>query len=193
MENTEQSICAPLVPDQSWVQMLLHWQAEYLPKLFLAAGIFFFFWLVGWLLNCGFRKAGSKTSLPGKRDVLILIGQSIYVVMLIVGLITALGTFGVNVGAMVAGLGLAGFALGFALRDALSNLLAGVLLLFYQPFKHGDVISVAGHEGYVTGIDLRYTTLAGENKTIMVPNSLLFTNTLVLKQPPPESKNDAAK
>ena len=50
------------------------------------------------------------------------------------------GTVGVDVSALVAGLGLAGFAIGFALRDAVSNTLAGVLVLMYQPFRVGDDI-----------------------------------------------------
>ena len=51
--------------------------------------------------------------------------------LIVFGLVTALGTAGVNVSALVAGLGLTGFALGFAFRDVLSNLLAGVLILLY--------------------------------------------------------------
>jgi small-conductance mechanosensitive channel len=96
------------------------------------------------------------------------------------GVITALGTAGVNVSALVAGLGLTGFALGFALRDALSNLLAGILILIYRPFKRHDRISVAGFEGIVIETDLRYTTLQGEDKRILIPNATLFTHSIVL-------------
>jgi small-conductance mechanosensitive channel len=85
---------------------------------------------------------------------------------------------GVNVSALVASLGLTGFALGFALKDALSNLLAGALILIYQPFRCGDTIKVAGCEGEVTEINLRYTILRGDGKTHLIPNATLYTNTV---------------
>ena len=63
---------------------------------------------------------------------------------MIIGAIRTPGTVGVDVSALVAGLGLAGFAIGFALRDAVSNTLAGVLVLMYQPFRVGDDIKTGG-------------------------------------------------
>ena len=51
------------------------------------------------------------------------------------GVITALGTIGVDVTGLVAGFGLTGFAVGFAMKDALANLLAGVMILLYRPFR----------------------------------------------------------
>jgi small conductance mechanosensitive channel len=86
----------------------------------------------------------------------------------------------VNVSALIAGLGLTGFALGFALKDAVSNLLAGLLILIYKPFRMGDHISVTGLEGEVVNIDLRYTTLQAGQKTFLIPNSNLFTNPIIL-------------
>ena len=102
--------------------------------------------------------------------------------MLIFGAITALGTAGINVSALVAGLGLTGFALGFAFRDILSNLLAGILIVIFAPFQQQDRISVAGLEGTVINIDLRYTTLQAEGKKILIPNSTLFTNAITVME-----------
>ena len=87
---------------------------------------------------------------------------------------------GINVSALVAGLGLTGFALGFALKDILSNLIAGVLILLYRPFRVNDYIMVTGLEGAVTEIDLRYTTLQKEGQKFLIPNSVLFTNSIGL-------------
>src|SRR5213083_2396837 len=95
--------------------------------------------------------------------------------------VTALGTVGVNVTALVAGLGLTGFALGFAFRDVLSNLLAGLLLLVYRPFARHDLISETGYEGTVAGVDLRYTTLQRDDGKVLIPNSILFTNPIQLR------------
>jgi small-conductance mechanosensitive channel len=99
----------------------------------------------------------------------------------IVGLVTALGTVGINVSAIVASLGLTGFAVGFALKDSISNLLSGVLILIYRPFRVGQWISVKSFEGFVMSIDLRYTSLEQGDEKILVPNSLLFTNPISIR------------
>ena len=71
-------------------------------------------------------------------------------------------------------------ALGFAIKDTISNILAGVLLLVYRPFSKTDYVAVKGMEGEVTAIDLRYTTLQHGGQTILLPNSLLFTNPITI-------------
>ena len=81
----------------------------------------------------------SKVSMMAPSLVLAGIVKNI---MLIVGLITALGTLGVNISAIVAGLGLTGFAFGFAFKDMLSNFISGILIFIYEPFKLGDTIEV---------------------------------------------------
>jgi small conductance mechanosensitive channel len=109
-------------------------------------------------------------------DLLDLLGRVAKLALNVFGLVTALGTAGVNVSALVAGLGLTGFALGFAFRDVLSNLLAGVLILLYRPFARGARISVTGLEGVVKEIDLRYTRLECDGDVVLIPNANLFTN-----------------
>lgn len=84
---------------------------------------------------------------------------------------------------LVAGLGLTGFALSFAIKDTISNILAGVLLLVYRPFSKTDYVAVKGVEGEVTAIDLRYTTLQHGGQTILLPNSPLFTNPITIGKP----------
>jgi small-conductance mechanosensitive channel len=110
-------------------------------------------------------------------SVSTLLQQTVFYTLLVIAVITLLGTLGVQVAPLVAGLGLGGFALGFALRDMVSNLLAGVLILVYRPFQLGNEISVAGKIGQVVEINLRYTVLeAVDARRILVPNSLIFTN-----------------
>ena len=87
---------------------------------------------------------------------------------------------GVDVSALVAGLGLTGFALGFALKDTIANLVAGILILVYQPFDLADYIVISGKEGKVISIDLRYTILEYQEKKILIPNSLIFANTVTV-------------
>jgi small-conductance mechanosensitive channel len=115
------------------------------------------------------------------KDVVDLLTQGSRFALLTSGAVTALGTMGIDISALVAGLGLTGFALGFALRDALSNFLAGILLLVYQPFERGDRVTVAGQTGTVIDIDLRYMTLQSEGTRILVPNSTAFNNVVVVE------------
>ena len=103
------------------------------------------------------------------------------------GIITALGTLGVNITGIVAGLGLTGFALGFALKDSISNLLAGVMILLYRPFEVGDRIDVSGLSGTVVHVDLRYTELDNERERILVPNSKMLTDPIRVAKPPSSS------
>ena len=90
------------------------------------------------------------------KDFLHLIARVVKIVMVLLGSITALG---VNVSALVAGLGLNGFALGFALKDIISNLISGAMILIHHPFSLDDFIAVGEFEGPVVDIDLRYTTI----------------------------------
>jgi small conductance mechanosensitive channel len=147
-----------------------------------AVGIMIAFWIAAAIVYRVIARVESQLS--SKRDLLTLLAQTVRVALLIMGVMTALGTIGVNVNALVAGLGLSGFALGFALRDVLSNVLAGFLILFYRPFNRGDLISVAGMEGRVIGVDLRYTSLDAGDKRVLVPNSNLFTTPITVKIDP---------
>jgi small-conductance mechanosensitive channel len=99
-----------------------------------------------------------------------------YYTVLGLSLITGIATMGVNITPIIAGLGLGGFALGFALRDAISNLLAGLLIIIYRPFSKGDYISVAGSKGKVEEINLRYTVLdTGEGEIALIPNQMIVS------------------
>jgi len=118
------------------------------------------------------------------RHLTLVLTRTIRITMIVIGIITALGTVGINVSALVTGLGLTGFALGFALKDTISNLLAGILILLYQPFRIGDSIKVSGYMGEVSTIDLRYTELSQDGQTILIPNSKLFTDPIVVLEPP---------
>ena len=116
-----------------------------------------------------------------KRPLVELAGETLRYVLIVVGLITGLGTMGIDVSALIAGLGLTGFALGFALRDAVSNLIAGLLILLYQPFGLGDKIKVGGNSGAVISVNFRYTVLeADDGSTVHVPNSTMFSNSVTV-------------
>ncbi len=114
------------------------------------------------------------------RNITLLLARTSSITLIIFGIVTALGTLGVNVSALVAGFGLTGFAIGFALKDTISNLLSGVLILLYRPFEIGHRIKILGYEGVVISIDLRYTELDADSNKVLIPNSKLFTDPITV-------------
>ena len=91
-----------------------------------------------------------------------------------------LNTFGVQTTSVVAGIGAAGLAIGLALQGTLSNVAAGVMIVFFRPIKIGDFVEVNGQMGGVKDITLNYTELASvSNVQIIIPNSEVWGNTIV--------------
>jgi len=104
------------------------------------------------------------------------------ITLMVFGVVSAFGTLGIDISALVAGLGLTGFALGFALKDSISNLLSGILILLYRPFEIGNQIQISGYQGTVVAINLRYTELESEGNRVLIPNSKLFTDPITVLQ-----------
>lgn len=119
-----------------------------------------------------------------KRYVIDFLSKLVYVSLLVLGVITGLGTLGANITALVTSLGLTGVAFSFAFKDIIANALAGILLMLFRPIKIDDHITVTEQNGRVTDIDLRYTTLHKVDKTILIPNATLFTNTIIIDKSP---------
>ena len=93
----------------------------------------------------------------------------------ILGLLIALSQLGISIGPVLAGLGVAGFILGFALQDSISNFFAGLMILMYRPFDEGDVVEVGGVSGTVSDMSLVSTTiLTFDNQTLIVPNKSIW-------------------
>jgi small-conductance mechanosensitive channel len=161
------------------------------PRLGIAILILLAFYIAHKVIQRLFARYSSLTRLP--EEVTGLLRRTIGLVMFFFGITTALGTLGVDVTAIVAGLGLTGFALGFALQDIISNFLAGVLLTVQRPFRRGNYIRVGDKEGVVIDMDLRYTMLQRENVRILIPNSVLFKEAIIITlRPPTGSAAEAA-
>ena len=92
----------------------------------------------------------------------------------IVVVLAALDTLEFKTTSLVAIIGAAGLAIGFALQGSLSNFASGVMLIIFRPFKVGEYISAAGESGTVEEIGIFTTTLTTpDNKVIIIPNSKL--------------------
>ena len=90
-----------------------------------------------------------------------------------------LNTFGIQTTSIVAVIGAAGLAIGLALQGTLSNVAAGVMIIFFRPIKIDDFIEVNGKMGTVKDITLNFTELASVvNVQIIIPNSQVWGNTI---------------
>lgn len=102
-----------------------------------------------------------------------------YYVVLVVVIVAALATLGIQMASVLTILGAAGLAVGLALQGTLSNVSAGVMLLIFRPFKVGDVVEVGGTLGKVEAIGLFETKLnTPDNVHIIVPNSTIYGDTI---------------
>mgnify|MGYP001129246741 CR=1 FL=1 len=148
------------------------------PRLGAAIGVFILFLIGGKLLMKIIHRMGRSNRIDD--ELSNFLGRSAKVGMLLFGAVSALGTLGIDIGALIAGLGLTGFALGFAFKDTISNVLAGIMVIIYKPFDLDDIILVGKFEGRVRSIDLRYTVLDYNDRIVYVPNAKLFIDSIVV-------------
>ncbi|MGD1990304.1 MAG: mechanosensitive ion channel family protein, partial [Chromatiales bacterium] len=100
-------------------------------------------------------------------------------IVMLLGILVALSQLGIDIGPMLAGLGVAGFVIGFALKDTLSNFASGMMILVYRPFDVGDAVEVDGVVGKVKAMTLVSTTvLTFDNQQLMIPNNNIWGNTI---------------
>jgi small conductance mechanosensitive channel len=112
-------------------------------------------------------------------NVTDLLAQLARWTVIIIGLITALQRF-FDVTAFLAGLGIIGFTVGFALQDVMKNFAAGIILLVQRPFSGGDVIGVTGFDGTVLEINLRTTELkALDGRFVTMPNAEVLSHPII--------------
>lgn len=103
----------------------------------------------------------------------------VYGILVAFVIISVLGQVGIQTASVVAILGAAGLAVGFALQGSLSHFASGVLLIVFRPIKAGDFIEAAGVAGVVKEITLFSTVLTtGDNKVITVPNSSIVAGAI---------------
>ena len=152
----------------------------YAGKVGLALLILILFWV-------GARFARNVIGRVGRRDVgridlYEVLGSAASLTIITFGAMSALGTIGVDITAVIAGIGIAGVALGFALKDIVSNFTAGVMIITFRPFTRGDMVEVSGAKGEVVGIDLRNTHLRGETADYLVPNQNIHSNVVTIER-----------
>ncbi|MGV8944592.1 mechanosensitive ion channel family protein [Thermomonas sp.] len=119
--------------------------------------------------------------------------NAVFAALMVVVVIAALQKFGVPTTSLLAMLGAAGLAIGLALKDSLSNIASGLMLIVQRPFKAGDAVQVAGVEGVVEQVRIFTTRMRTyQNELIVLPNSEITTKAIVNLTHKPVRRADVA-
>lgn len=139
--------------------------------------------IVGWII-AGWARGAVDQGLGRIEQIDITLRRFLasatrYIILVLTAL-AVLSKFGVQTASLITVFGAASLAIGLALQGSLSNLAAGVMLLFFRPFRVGDYIEAGGHAGTVKAIDLFMTELATpDNVRILVPNGNIWGGAVV--------------
>lgn len=117
----------------------------------------------------------------GLDEVLVkFLGTLVHTLLLIAVVLASIDSLGISITSLLAIVGAAGLAIGLALKDSLSNLAAGIMLIIFRPFRTGDFITAGGSSGVVDDIGMFNTTMnTPDNQRIIVPNSAIINSTIV--------------
>ncbi len=157
------------------IQLAIDWSLNFLAAVItLIIGIWFSSKISIWIRDTLIKVDKLDPTLPP------VAGSVIRYALLVVTVVAVLAQFGVNTTSIIAVLGAAGLAIGLALQGTLSNVAAGVMLLFLRPFKVGNWIEAANMSGTVREIGLFTTTIdTFDNVYISVPNSTIWSSTII--------------
>ena len=137
---------------------------------------------VGWLVGLLLSKILNKTlkALDKTSDLLRnFLVKMVRRMAVFVGLVIGISYLGVNIGPLMAAIGAAGLVIGLALQGTLSNFASGLLILFYEPFDVGDMVTAGGITGRVKSMTLVNTVFnTVDNQVVVVPNSKIWDDTI---------------
>lgn len=160
------------------LQALMTRIAEYVPNIIGACLLVLLFFILNKIIRKTVVSAMAKTKVSEEATTLLL--RFAKYALIVFGFLTVAGQLSINVGSLVAGVGIAGLALSFAAQDTIANLISGVAIIIDRPFKEGDWIAVGDMHASVTQIRLRTTTLTTfDNETVVVPNKQLAQERVV--------------
>lgn len=145
---------------------------NFLPHIFSALVIL----TVGWYLSGKLTNIIGNTIRKAKVDegIITFFVSIIKILFRIIVILAALSKVGINISSMIAALGATFVTVGIALKDSLSNIASGTIIIINKPFKVGDFLEIGTHSGRVVSIELMFTTLVTpDDKELIVPNSKL--------------------
>jgi small conductance mechanosensitive channel len=173
-------VSAPTAEISSSARSLWESTLNALPRLGVAIVMVFVGWLLGRGVRWLMRSRLQRSRTPSFANVISKLAS--WLVVFITVLLAAAVTFpSVKPVNLLAGLGFFSVAVGFAFQDILENTLAGVLLLFRQPFRSGDQISVVGQSGTVMEINIRETRITTfDGESVIIPNRDVYKNVILV-------------
>jgi small-conductance mechanosensitive channel len=151
-----------------------------LPNIAVALIVILGFILLGLAVAWSMNRAMARRR---RRDLGSVIGSMLKWAVWITGAMLALTivTPSLRPGDLIAGLGIGSVAIGFAFKDILQNLLAGLLILIRQPFRVGDQIVAGEFEGTVEHIETRATLIKTyDGRRVVIPNSDVYTSAVTV-------------
>ena len=135
------------------------------------------FWLISKIVQRISKPLIKKSSLDetAQSFVQTIVRYSV----VIIGILATLSAVGINIDSLLASIGIAGVTIGFAARDAFSNLISGLLIFLDRPFVIGDLVEVGENYGHVEVITLRSTRIiTSDGKMLAVPNNEMINKTV---------------
>jgi small conductance mechanosensitive channel len=144
-------------------------------RLLLVILILFVFFQFAKLVQKGVERGLNASKLQLSHLLRRMIVSTVRNLVFIFGVLIAISQLGISLGPLLAGLGIAGFIIGFALQDTLSNFASGIMILLYRPFDVGDVVDAGGVSGKVSHMSLVNTTfMTFDNQSLVVPNNNIW-------------------
>jgi len=174
--------------DFSWT-VVLNFVTLYGVKILASLLIFFIGKKIAALLTAIVVKGMRKSKID--ETITSFFSNVVYFGLLVVIILAALSNLGINTTSFLAILGTAGLAIGLALQGTLSNVGAGILLVFFRPFKIGHSVQIAGENGTVEELNLFSVVLkTADNKQIIIPNSAVIGKNIINFSAKPTSRID---
>jgi len=138
-------------------------------------GIFFCGKVLDIVVHYGLKDLAAKTESSIDDEIIPIFHKTMNALVWVFGVIMIMGAWGVDIAPFLAGLGIAGLAISFALQSTLANIFAGVSLIIDKTFKVGDKVQLdTGELGTIHDISLRSTRLLTyDNEIIVIPNDAL--------------------
>lgn len=153
--------------------------AEFAPRLLAGVLVFVALWIAYSLARRPIKRMLAGSGLV-EALVDLLVDNILKYSVLLLALVMGLDQLGFDVTAALAGLGVAGIAIGFAAQDTVANVIAGFLIFVDKPFGVGDWVEVSGQSGEVSEITLRTTRIKTPNNTwVVIPNKMIIDEVLV--------------
>ena len=148
-------------------------------QLLLFVAIIYIFRKLAGLVQRGVNSALDANKQHLSRLLREMISSTSKNIVIIFGVLIALSQVGISLGPLLTGLGIAGFIIGFALQDSLSNFASGMMILFYRPFDVGDTIEAGGARGKVSSMSLVNTTIRTfDNQSLIIPNNKIWQDVI---------------